>query len=115
MYSLLRRLAFLFVLVTLAVGCGPIAASSAIGDAEDAIEAAKLARAHRLAPYPYWMAVFYLEKAKTTDGYSEFSGSESFAEQATAFAVSAESEAREEQLRQQILQERLRGGAGGAR
>lgn len=91
------------------VGCGPISSASAIGDAEEALEAAKQARAHRLVPYDYWMAVLYLEKAKLTDGYSEFEASESFAEQATAFALAAEAGATEEKLRQQILQERLRG------
>ena len=99
-------LSLLFALSLLA--CGPIAASSAIGVAEEAIGAAEDAEAPRLAPYDYWLARSYLRKAKLTDGYAEFEASEGFAEQALEAANKAVEAARDNALRQQVLQERIK-------
>lgn len=94
-------------------GCGPIAASSAVGEAEETLEAARLARAHRLAPYTYWLSVSYLNKAKLLEGYSEFEQAEDYAELSKEFAAQAGEEAKEEALRQNVLQERIRANRGG--
>lgn len=100
-----------------AAGCGPVNASSAVGDAETWLDEARKARAHRLAPYTFWLSVSYLQKAKVTEGYAEYEAAEKFAVKAREFAERATVEAKEERERQQILQERLKGrkspGGGG--
>ncbi len=103
----------LFLVAAGASGCGPVNANTAVNDAETWLDEAKKARAHRLAPYSYWLAVSYLQKAKVTEGYSEFQAAEEFALRAREHAENATKEAREERERQQILQERLKGRRGG--
>ena len=89
--------------------CGPMTASTAVGQAESAIKAAESVKAHELAPYSYWLAVSYLEKAKLTEGYSEFSASEDFALQAAQYAITCIDEAEQAQARQKLLEMNTQG------
>ena len=70
---------------------------------------AEKAKAHELAPYSYWLAVSYLEKAKLTEGYSEFSASEDFALQAAQYATSCIDEAEQALERQKLLEMNTQG------
>ena len=89
--------------------CGAMGASTAVGKAELAIKEAEKAKAHELAPYSYWLAVSYLEKAKLTEGYSEFSASEDFAKQATQYAMNCVDEAEQALARQKLLEANTKG------
>ena len=108
-----RRKAPLFGAIVLAFSfmvsaCGPIQVASAVGDAEDAIEAALAAEAQINARYEYWMSVLYLEKAKRVDGRAEYEAASEFATASLNFAKAAVEEAAKEKKRQQLLQERMR-------
>jgi hypothetical protein len=96
-------------------GCGPIQVASAIGDAEEAIEAAISADAHRYARYEYWMAVHHLDKAKRVDGRAEYWAAEAFAAGAVEYATDAIEAAGQEKMHQQVLQERLKARQGDGR
>ncbi len=96
-------------------GCGPIQAMSAVGDAEEAIEAAQVAEAHQYARYEYWMAILYLDKAKRVDGRAEYAAAESFAEESAKYAAEAVEAAGKEKMRQQVMQQRLDARGKGAR
>ena len=100
---------FLCLFVGVAAGCGPVTASTAVGKAEAAIKQAERAKAHELAPYSYWLAVSYLEKAKLTEGYSEFSASDDFATQAAQYAVACMDEAQQALERQKLLEMNTQG------
>lgn len=89
--------------------CGPMTAGTAVGQAEAAIKQAEQANAHELAPYSYWLAVSYLEKAKLTEGYSEFSASEDFALQAAQYAINCVDEAEQALARQKLLEMNTQG------
>ena len=95
-------------------GCGPLASSSAISNAEVALSKAEVERAQHFAAYPYWLARRYLEKAKRVEGHSRYTASERFAEQAAVYAEQARVDARESRLRQQMLDERLKQRHDGA-
>jgi hypothetical protein len=99
------------MLLALVLGsaCGPVTASTAVGKAEAAIKAAEKSVSHDLAPYSYWLAVSYLEKAKLTEGYSEFAASEDFAKQAQSYALDCVDEAEQERARQKLLDANTRG------
>ena len=56
-----------------------------------------------------WLAVSYLEKAKLTEGYSEFSASEDFADQATQYAMACIDEAEQALARQKLLEMNTQG------
>lgn len=84
-------------------------AGTAVGQAEAAIKQAEQANAHELAPYSYWLAVSYLEKAKLTEGYSEFSASEDFALQAAQYAITCVDEAEQALARQKLLEMNTQG------
>jgi hypothetical protein len=88
--------------------CGPIQVASAVGDAEDAIEAALTADAQINAQYEYWMAVLYLDKAKRVDGRAEYEAASDLANEALAFAKAAVEQSAKEKMRQQVLQQRLK-------
>ena len=92
----------------LAGGCAPMTSSSAIHNAESALEAAEKEDAPRHARYTYWLARAYLRKAKLADGYSEFRGAEQFAIEAREIAVKAVADAKQSKLNQKILEERMR-------
>lgn len=88
--------------------CGPIQVSSAVGDAEEAIEAALIADAQINARYEYWMAVLYLEKAKRVDGRAEYEAASELAVESLNYAKAAVEQAAKEKKRQELLQERLK-------
>lgn len=88
-------------------GCAPLNASTAIREAEAHMDKARAAGADKAAPYEYFLARAYLIKAKRTEGYSEFGIAEQYGLQAKDYALKAMSEARENLLRQKILNERL--------
>jgi len=89
------------------VGCGPIQVASAVGDAEEAIEAAQTVEAQRHARYEYWMAILYLDKAKRVDGRAEYTAATDFAAEAVKFAGAAVEEAGKAKMREQVMQQRL--------
>ncbi len=89
-------------------GCGAVWASQAVGEASTALQRARLAKAHRLAPYEYWLASAYVDKAKRTEGYSEFDAAERFAKEAKVLAEKAVDQAAQEERRQELLQQRLK-------
>ena len=99
----------LFLFCGVGAGCGPVTASTAVGKAEAAIKEAERAKAHEMAPYSYWLAVSYLEKAKLTEGYSEFSASEDFALQAAEYAIACIDEAEQALERQKLLEMNTQG------
>jgi len=84
-------------------------ATTAVGKAEMAIQAAEVSQAHELAPYSYWLAVSYLKKAKLTEGYSEFEASEDFAVQAADYIEACIEEAQQELDRKRLLEARTKG------
>lgn len=100
--------AFALVGLLLFSACGPIQVSSAVGDAEEAIEAALIADAQINARYEYWMAVLYLDKAKRVDGRAEYEAASDLANQSLSFAKAAVEQAAKEKKRQELLQERLK-------
>ena len=101
--------------IMLCSGCGPIQVSAAVGDAEEAIEEAITADAHRYARYEYWMALLHLDKAKRVDGRAEYSAAELFAARAAEYATDAVEVAGQEKMRQQVMQERLKARQGDGR
>lgn len=101
-------LAFCGVAALLPSACGPVWASQAVSEASSALQRARLAKAHRLAPYEYWLASSYVDKAKRTEGYSEFDAAERFAKEAKVLAEKAIDQAAQEERRQELLQERLK-------
>jgi len=88
--------------------CSPMASSSAVREASTQLEVAERNRADKYAPYLYYMAHSFLHKAKLTEGYSEFGAAEQFAKRAKDLAGRAAVEARENRLRQKILNQRLK-------
>jgi len=93
------------LLVLLAAGCGPIRATSVIGDAEAAVFRARAADGERLAPYETISAELYLEKAREQQGRAQYGAAEELARQSLRFAREAAERAGEQ---------RSRGGAGPA-
>ena len=55
-----------------ATGCGPITASQALTKAQTAIDQAKGAQADEKAPYEYFSALQYFDKAREEEGYSDY-------------------------------------------
>ena len=110
-----RLWAVVVAAVLCVAACGPIQASSTVGDAEEAIEAAQEAEALQYAQYEYWMAIFYLDKAKRVEGRAEYSAAENFAEESAKFAAAAVEVAAKEKMRQQVMQQRLKSRRKGAR
>ena len=88
--------------------CSPMVSSSAIREASTQLEVAERNRADKYAPYLYYMAHSFLFKAKLTEGYSEFGAAEQYALRAKDLASRASVEARENRLRQKILNQRLK-------
>src|SRR4051812_30917581 len=86
----MRRAALLFVV---AAGCGPISYLGESHRAEGAIEAARAAKADKLAPYWWTRAVEYLQQARTIAAHADFQGATRFGRLATDAATHAESEA----------------------
>ena len=100
----------LLVLVLLC-GCGPIQASSAVGDAKEAIERATVSRADEFARFPFHMAQNYLNKAKELEGYSEYAAAERFARRAEELANQSVLESKKWQWNKSRLEKELRARA----
>ena len=77
------------LLVLLAAGCGPVRATSVIGDAETAIARARAADGERLAPYETVSAQLYLAKAREQQGRAQYGAAEDLAKQSLRFAREA--------------------------
>jgi Domain of unknown function (DUF4398) len=77
------------LLVVLAAGCGPIRATSVIGDAEAAVARARAADGERVAPYETISAELYLEKAREQQGRAQYGAAEELARQSLRFARDA--------------------------
>ncbi len=76
-------------------GCGPIQSTSALIDADVQLEAARAAGAETQATYEYTAARVYLEKARETQGRSQYEASTRFAQKAATLARTAQQKAGE--------------------
>lgn len=76
-------------------GCGPVLSVSKIANAQQSIEVARLHQAEQRAPYEYYLALQYWNKAKEEQGYSQYEASVRFANQAELFARRAQKRAME--------------------
>jgi hypothetical protein len=93
----MRRPAIIILILTgLLVGCGPVGSTARIGDAEASLERARVAEAQERAPYEYYMAAYYLHKAKEEWGYSDFEASRAYATEAKRSAEAALLKAKED-------------------
>ncbi len=72
--------AFAAVCLLALTGCGPVTATAGINDAEYALERARVADADESAPYEYYTARHFLQKAKEEWGYSDFQAAADYAE-----------------------------------
>ncbi len=88
----MRLLLALLALAPLA-GCGPIQSTSALIDADVAIEAARAAGAPTAAPYEFTSAEAYLHKAREVSGYGRYELATEFASRARAKAEEAKQKA----------------------
>lgn len=79
-----------------ALACGPIRSTQRIGQADVALERARVVESYKKAPYEYFSARYYLHKAREEWGYSEFEASFDFADQAKEAAESARRKAKED-------------------
>jgi hypothetical protein len=86
-----RRLARLVVLAAWIgmTGCGPIQASTAIGNARDDLARALKAGADADSPYETTAAGLYLDQARVLEGQSEFQAARTMAEKARKHAGDA--------------------------
>ncbi|MFL5310573.1 MAG: DUF4398 domain-containing protein [Myxococcales bacterium] len=87
------------LLVLLAAGCGPVRATSVVGDAETAVARARAADGERLAPYETIAAELYLEKAREQRGRAQYGAAEDLAQQSLRFARDAVERAGEQRGR----------------
>jgi hypothetical protein len=87
------------LLALLAAGCGPVRATSVIGDAEAAIARARAADGERLAPYETVSAQLYLAKAREQQGRAQYGAAEDLAKQSMRFAREAVERAGEQRSR----------------
>jgi hypothetical protein len=87
------------LLLLLAAGCGPVRATSVIGDAETAIARARAADGERLAPYETVSAKLYLAKAREQQGRAQYGAAEDLAKQSLRFAREAVERAGEQRSR----------------
>lgn len=71
------------------VGCGPLSSTSHLLDADVQLEAARVARAEREAPYEWTLANLYLHKAREEVGYSDYEQGVSYAQKASKYARAA--------------------------
>lgn len=87
------------LLAWLAFGCGPVGATSVIGDAETAVARARAADGERLAPYETVSAELYLEKAREEQGRAQYGAAMDLARQSMKFAALAAQRAAEQRSR----------------
>ena len=86
----------LLIGATILSGCGPIQSTSRVGEAEVALERARVADADQKAPYEYYIAKFYLHKSKEEWGYSDFEASFDYATEAKRASEAALLKAKED-------------------
>ena len=77
------------LLALLAAGCGPVRATSVIGDAETAVARARAAGSEKTAPYETVSAELYLAKAREQQGRAQYGAAEDLAKQSLRFAQEA--------------------------
>jgi Domain of unknown function (DUF4398) len=77
------------LLALLAAGCGPVRATSVIGDAEAAVARARAAGSEKAAPYETVSAELYLTKAREQQGRAQYGAAEDLAKQSLRFAQEA--------------------------
>jgi len=65
-------------LVVAIAGCGPITYIGEVRRASDAVEAARAARADKLAPYWWTRATEYLHKARELAGHADYQAANRF-------------------------------------
>ena len=83
------------VLAALACGCGPVAATSVIDDAQLAIERTHAADGDKYAQYETTLADLYLAKAKEEQGRAQYAAAADLGAQALKFAETATRKAAE--------------------
>ena len=95
MIALMRRwVALVVLLVVLPAGCGPIAyVNQVTRKADDAVEAARVAKCDELAPYWYTRAVEYLHMAREVAAHADYQGANRFGRLAEEAALKAVEEA----------------------
>jgi hypothetical protein len=95
-----RRLAAALAVLALAAlfgsACGPIKSTQRIGQAEVALERARVVEAYKKAPYEFFSARYDVHKAKEEWGYSDFEASFDYADDAKDAAESAIRKAEED-------------------
>lgn len=79
-----------------ASGCGPVKSTQRIGQAEVALERARVVEAYKKAPYEFFSARYDVHKAKEEWGYSDFEASFDYADDAKDAAESAIRKAEED-------------------
>jgi hypothetical protein len=77
------------LLVLLAAACGPVRATSVIGEAETAVARVRAADGERIAPYETISAELFLEKAREQRGRAQYGAAEDLARQSLRFAREA--------------------------
>lgn len=96
----LRRMASAMAVLALATvalaACGPIKSTQRIGQAEVALERARVVEAYKKAPYEFFSARYDVHKAKEEWGYSDFEASFDYADDAKDAAESAIRKAEED-------------------
>ena len=90
---MVARLLHLGLLVASLSGCGPISATVALSEAEDALAAAREVDAATYAVYEFRRAELHLAKARLEEGYSEFQDAINLAKESKAFAEDARARA----------------------
>jgi hypothetical protein len=78
-----------------ALACGPISATSVIGDAEVALARAHAAESEKYAPYETTLADLYLVKAREEQGHAHYSEASQLAADAVKYASAATKKAAE--------------------
>jgi hypothetical protein len=86
----------------LLAACGPIQSTSALIDADVAVEAARAAGAQTAAVYEYTSAEVYLHKARETQGRSQYEASVRFAKRVLELAAAAKKQAIEATNKDQV-------------
>jgi uncharacterized protein DUF4398 len=86
-------------LLALLAGCGPLGATSVIGDAEVAVARARAADGERLAPYETVSAELYLEKAREQQGRAQYGAAQELARESLRLAQQAAARAGEQRSR----------------
>ena len=83
------------LIAAVAVGCGPLLATSVVDDAEVALARAHAADGEKYALYETTLADLYLVKAKEEQGYARYSDARDLAGEAVRYAEAATRKAAE--------------------